>query len=570
MARGSASYEVQVYQVDHWVLDSCFDVEAEALAHGKRLIANGRIEGVRVVRDWRRADGRHTETELHTEFRAASRAVVIAPIDDASPPCQTVEQCYGVESRMVMNRLLRHYVERAVVTPTELMHNYAELKRLRDKDNLFPTAVGRVAALQAEAAGIDGRGRRDELYGLLDGMTERARAASTRKDLPAVGDTGFRPAFETLRVGSPEPEELGFLGRVVLSRELVQMRNWLVKLDYLSELVREDGGLTDEPLTLVDGVIADVLGAPSVAQELLGTQACLADALCDLIDLSRGRLSPVDRMEEDRALHLSELLAFHDLDETRLVLLDLVRRQLKSTQPLNRLNPGAERDSFITILTRLITPAGVAGGPAMAEAVVQRYVRFLEAGGATGRRQAIGAVVDLIPSARDQLRFLITLADSELGRQHRDDIGGALSERTGSPDQFVRFIDRRKPIRENLEALTGLYRLVMDSALPVPLRTRLADDLDAMLAACIVKSRVVEQIDNTEDPLRTRANRLMQLCAPGTLQSRRALDIVRQRVVAHLRQPNFEDKYVADLADPHLKKQALRDFYRLLGEGGFM
>lgn len=567
MAPASSSYEVQIYQSDHWVLDSCFGTEAEARAYGARILSGGKIEGIRVVRDWARPDGRHVETEIHQEFRSRSNSIALQPIDETPALCHTAEQCFAIEGRMVMNRLLRGYVERVVVTPTEILHNYTELKRLLDKDNLAATAIGRVSALQAERDGLDGRARRDELNGFLHGMTERARAAQNRKDLPVLGAAGFRPAFEALgRKDAPETRD--FLARVVLSRELVQMRNWLAKLDYLGELVRQDGGLTDAPLLLVDGVIADVLGAPSVAQELLGNQGSLAEALCNLIDLSRGRLDVTRRPEDDRAVHLNELLAFHDLDETRLVVIDLVRRQVKSSQPLYRQDPTLERDAFQEVLRRATTPQGLIGGGPMAEAFVLRYLRFLEGGGATGRRRAMEEVCALHADARDGLRFLMALSQSELGRSQADDVGRLLETLTGDPRGFARFIDRGQPIKVNLELFTTLFAQVRDSRVPEPLKARLADNIDTLLVSYIHDSKVVERLDNPSDLLRHRANRLMQLCTPGTLQSRKALAVVRERVVSHLRQPQFEQKYIADLADPALQQNALREFYRLLGQAG--
>lgn len=562
------TYEVQLYQQDHWVIDSRFGDEAEARAYGKKVISGGKVEGFRIIRDWMRTDGRHVETQVCEEFRTTSNAITISPIDEAPVPCQRAEQTYGVESRMVMNRLLRGYVERMVVTPTEIMHNYQELKRLLDKDNLVPMAVGRVATLQAEGSGKDSRSRRDELYGFVNEITERARRASAREDLPQIGQTGFRPAFEALNA-SETPEDRDFFAKVALSRDLVQMRNWLAKLDFLSELVREDGGLTNEPLTLVDGVMADVLGAPSVAQELLGSQRSLSEALCNLIDLSCGRLDATHRGEEDRALHLSELLAYNALDETRLVLIDLVRRQLKGPQPLYRNDPAGEREAFDRVLARAVSPEGVVGGGGMAEALIQRYMRFLEAGGATGRRQAMTDVCNRLSDPKDRVRFLLALAESDLGRQHADDILGTLQALTADPSAASRFVDRAQPIKNNLEQLTRLFVQVNESKAPAPLRDQVAENLDGLLCAYIVNSRVVERLDNPNDILRHRANRLIQLCAPGTLRSRRALDMVRQHVVNHLRQPNFERRYVEDIVDPAMQAKLLRDFFKLLGDAGF-
>lgn len=568
MTRNSV-FEVQSYQAGRWLLDARFEDEAEARSHGKRLLAGGKVDGYRVVKDWRRADGRHVETEVHSEFRAVSSAITVQPIDEAPPICVRPDDMFAVESRMVMNRILRSYIDRMVVTPTEIMHNYSELKRLLDRDNIAAQAVGRVAALQAEKVKTDGRVRRDEIFIMINGVTERARKASARKDLPDVTAHGFRPLFDKLDAAE-SPEERDFLARVVLSRDLVQMRNWMAKLDFLSEVVRSDGGLTEAPLVLVDGVIADVFGAPSVAQELLGEQRSLCEALCALIDLSRGRLTLYNRNEEDRAVQLNELLAFHDLDQTRYVMLEMVRRQVKSTQPLYRADPAAEMEAFNRLLSRVTTPEGIVGGPLMAEALVMRYMRFLEAGGALGRRQAMEQVVGCYKDAKDKVRFLIEFSGSDVGEQHFKDISALLLKLTADSSAVGGFVDRNLPIRDNLEQITLLYAQVAECMLPDPLRGQLAGNLDNLLADYILASKVVERLDNPDDTLRHRANKLMMLCAPGMLQSPKALDIVRRRVVAHLRQPNFDKLYVADIPESSAQQRALREFYKLLGQAGFM
>lgn len=569
MARNSV-FEVQIYQGSHWVLDTRFEDEAPARAYAKKLLAGGKVEGTRIVKDWARPDGRHVETEIHSEFRSVSNNITIQPIDEAPPLCAEPSDIFGVDSRMVMNRILRSYTERMVVTPTEIMHNYTELKRLLDKDNLVPQAVGRVAALQAEKARMDGRARRDELFDMINGVTERARKASARKDLPDItAGGGFRPLFEKLHA-QEAPEERDFLARVVLSRDLVQMRNWMAKLDFLSEVVRSDGGLTDEPLVLVDGVIADVFGAPSVAQELLGEQRSLCDALCALISLSRGRLEPHGRSEEDRTVQLNELLAFHDLDQTRYVILEMARRQVKSTQPLYRSDPSAEMEAFHKLLRHVTTVEGVVGGPLMAEALVMRYMRFLEAGGALGRRQALEAVVGCYSDTKDKIRFLIEFSGSDIGEQHFKDVEALLLKVSSEGPSAAHLADKKLPIRDNLEQITLLYAQVADCLLQEPLRSRLADNIDQALADYITASKVVERMDNPDDTLRLRANKLMMLCAPGMLYSPKALDIVRRRVLTHLRQPNFDRLYIADIPDPNAQQRALRDFYKLLGQAGFM
>lgn len=567
MARDNRVFEVQTHKVDHWVLDCCLDSEESARAYAKMLLATNRAEGVRIVKDWARPDGRHVETEILTEFRTRASNLTLAPIDEAPAFCHTMTDVYAIDARLVMGRLLKSYVERLVVTPNEILHNYPEMKRLLDRDNLLPMAVGRVAALQAEKAGTDGRARRDELFEVVNALAARARSANARSDLPDIGSGGFSGAVR--RLENQPAEERCFLANVILARDLVQMRNWVAKLDFLGEIARENGGLTDDALVPVDAALADVLTAPSVAQELLGAQPCLADALCSLIDLSKGRLAPQERSETDRAVGLNELFAFCEIRESRRAVIDLVRRQLKGTHPLHRADPSAERDAFLKVLYRAATADGVIGGGAMAEALVARGMRFLEAGGATGRRQAIADIVDRFPDAKDSVRFLMALATSDVGRMHADDVAATLVRITGDPSAVGRFVQVGQPIKANLVGLTVLHAQVSDSDLPPPLRSEIANNVDRLLVAYIVNSRVVERLDDPLDLLRHRANRLMQLCAPGTLRSDKALAMVRQRVIAHLRQPNFEARYIEDIADPLLQQKALRDFYRLLGQAGF-
>lgn len=565
MARGNTRFEVQVFKTDHWVLGSVFEGEDEARHHARTLLSGGRAEGVRVLKDWCRADGRHVETEVYTEFRSVSRAILAAPLDEAPRLCSAAADLYALDARIAINRLLRNYTQRIVVTPTELLHHHGEIKRLSDRDSLLAGAVGRAAALQADKGGLDGRARRDELFGFVDALTGRAHAAAARRDLPDLDHVELGDAWEALR--GEGAEEQAFLARVALARSLVPTRNWLAKLDRLAEMAQREAD-APEPLALVDGLIADVLGAPAVAQDLLGRQNGLAEALCALLDLSRGRLDPAGRPDDDRAVRLSELLAFHDLEDTRRVLLDMVRRQLRGTAPLARAGPAAEETGFRNILLRTITPSGVLGGPPMADALVQRALRFQEAGGTTGRRQAMAAVAGWLPAGAAQVRFLIALAGSESAAVHQDDIARLLDRAVEGGDALARFVDPAAAVIANLEALTGLYADVADAAINPMLRQRVADRIDDLLVQYIERSRVVERLDNPSDILRHRAIRLMQLCAPGTLKSRRALDVVRRRVVQHLRQPEFDRRFVEDIADPALQRKALRDFYQLLAQAG--
>jgi hypothetical protein len=63
MRRQQNLFEIQVYQRDHWVIEGQETDEATAVAFAKSQVSQGKVEGMRVLRQWTRADGAVVETE---------------------------------------------------------------------------------------------------------------------------------------------------------------------------------------------------------------------------------------------------------------------------------------------------------------------------------------------------------------------------------------------------------------------------------------------------------------------------------------------------------------------------
>ena len=78
-----------------------------------------------------------------------------------------------------MNKLFRSYCDQAFLTPTELIFDSRELKRLGDKASLMSTAVDRVATLQARQTGGDAKLRRNQIFKAVEDIMIRARTART-------------------------------------------------------------------------------------------------------------------------------------------------------------------------------------------------------------------------------------------------------------------------------------------------------------------------------------------------------------------------------------------------------
>jgi len=556
MAVGHTDYEIQVLRDERWVTTAIVGKEDDARGSAKKLFADKTCPGVRVISNWHRSDGGIVEKEIYAERRTIKDDAPprVAAIDDAPPACATIADYYGAQSRSSVNRLLRSYLEKAVITPTELMHSHRELKRLQGADALFPSAVDRIATLQAKAADADARARRDEIFKHVDTMAARARKADTA-DLPRLGDGGFGTVVRKVGAG----EDGDFLSLVVLARELLQARNWLAKLERLTKLALADDDR--HAIALLDGVIADVLGA-NVIQELLGWQPGLAAAICHLFDLAEGRMA-VDASEAaDIAAALNRLFADGRLPESRACLLDRAHRHIKAANPLYRNEPNKETAAFRQLLDRAALPDGFICGPATAEALTLRYARMIEEGGATGRGKAIATLFRMMPDRAYGLIYLGDLAKAALGREHGADIAKQ-AETVLDARSLHDLVDRRLPPKDKMRRATIAHGAV------APDGSRIADHIDTLLERYLIEEKIVEKLDDRTSSLRDRAIRLVNFCAAAVLPEGKALARARERAKELLRQPNFESHFLEGISDGIVAQKALRDFHTLLGKAGF-
>ena len=252
------------------------------------------------------------------------------------------------------------------------------------------------------------------------------------------------------------------------------------------------------------------------------------------------------------------------------MLVDYAVRQIRSSQPLSRNEPGAEYDVFQTLVNRLITPAGMFGGGATAEAVSIRALRFLPQGGAPGRREAVRTVTDILQRPLQKTRFLLALANTDLGREQMDMITAQMNDFLGRASSMDDLVAPRAAPKAKMQELTTLYTLLRRTkGVEEETRLRLADHLDTVLTHFLIDNQIIEKLDRTEDSLRLRALRLVQFCASGVLTDGQAFELARERVLGQLLQPRFEETFVADLADPVAKEKALRDFHSLLKTSNF-
>ncbi|OIR09150.1 hypothetical protein GALL_87570 [mine drainage metagenome] len=554
------SYEVQILQDKHWIIQEVIEAEDEAVDFAESLVQKGNLDAVRVVRDFSRQDGTHSETVVmeKTGDGKGKPDTAIALVQEA-PLCHSADDFLGLSARLAFGRLARKYLDEMVLTPTELLHNAAEMKRFADKDRLLMTAVDSIATLQARQFGLEQKARRDALYKAWDQGLARARALAALK-LPE--DKSFA-ALRRLAPGQGAERDYRLL--TLMARRLIEQRAWLGKLDLLLGWSGEPEAAAERPL--LDGVMADLLIPAQLVQDLLGFQPNLGMALGQICDLADGRAEAA-KFAPPGFAGLNALFAAGHLPQTRQVLLSRVARELRGANPLSRNEPAQEYEMFSRLAHRLIGDTGMTGGPAMAEALVQRYGQMVSVAGAGSTLRAVEGLLSSLNDCCRRVHLLLSLGESPLGLP--GDLLGLLENVVRTADHINYWVPQRMPPRDRMDSLTQTNgALAASEVVPNPPRESLAECLDDALVRYLQEEGVIEKIDKADDPLALRAIRLVKFCGSGVLIQGKSLNMARARVIEHLRQPQFEEKFLSSLGDAGQAERNLREFHRLLRESGF-
>ncbi len=494
----SSEFEVHVQRERRWTIDAIRGDESSAVEHANGLLGDGAVEAVRVIRIRRGWTGREYPTEVfsaNADQRAT--AITVPGAIERAPPCTTIDDLHRLDARLTAGRLFRRYLDKFGVTPSELLHSHRELRRLIDADMLVVGAIGRVAALQTMAAGAgaaaagtapgpggggpastpDTRERSKALHALVAELLARAKAAEARR-LPSLGDDGLAGLIPRLR-GAEGPGGATFAAGFVLTRELVTIRNLHAKLDRLLALAQ---GVSDpEPLALLDGFAADLLGSGELIRDVLGHHPSLSAALNALLLLLQGRLAPSGPRISDLLVKLDRMFATGRMVECSAVVLDRIRRELQGGTPLVPGSPREQAEAFAELLTALVTPMGLLGGPPMAAAAVARQARLSNQGGPQATRAAIAALGAHFGSAWDELQFLLSLANSELAHSFADRITEQIINALDHLRR-VEVLKRRLPVEaERLRLLLEARHRLAQTHLPEVARTAAVRRIDTVI-----------------------------------------------------------------------------------------
>ena len=563
MSADRATYEVQVQKEGRWIADILLDREDDARNAAARLFADRKCEGVRIFRNWLKADKTIIETQIHCETRIIREndKLRIGMVDAVPPPCETIDDYYNFASRQFMNRIFRAYCDKTFVTPTELLHDAREFKRLQDTETLVSSAVDRVAFLQTQTGEVSTKDRKDQVFKAIGVIAARARKVEKLK-LPKLGSS-----LSQLNGAIKSSEESAdYLTMVALCRDTLTQRSWLGKLDRLLELAEPE---TDpKAIHMLDGLISDVLMS-NVLQDLLGQQSNLAHAIIRMFDLADGKFPAETSDAPETVAKLNALLAAGLYPRSRTGIMDRAHRQIRSVTPLCRDGMEKELVEFNKLVQRVLTPVGFISGPDTAEALTSRHIRLVIQGGVAGRKAAILGTFRSMPDLATGVMYLCELIYSEYADEHTEDMMKKFAE-VIQAHCLEDFCDRSLSLRDRLARATNAYRALVPTPFPEQTKERVLVHIDAIIDKYLEQEKIIEKLDHADSSLRERAQRLVQFCAAGILPPQgKAITRTRTCILNLLRQPNFDARFVEDAPDPVTAQHSLRDFHQLLVKAGF-
>ncbi|MEQ8735867.1 MAG: hypothetical protein RIC29_13155 [Rhodospirillaceae bacterium] len=565
---GRATFEIQLYKDGRWAINEVCKSETVARKKASDLLAQKTVAGVRIVKESHFGKDNHRESEIFKEIKQIKEEedLSITPVDQA-PLCEKVTDFYKTASRSTMARLFAKYLEKFEMTPLEMLHNHANLKRMINYQTMVPSAVDKIATLHARATGTGAKERRDVIFDAVDAIAAKAREVESKK-LPKLEDSCLDDMLQRLDVKFSDEEERAYMANVALTRESINWRGWLGKMAKLLPMAQSQKD--QRARDMVDEMLSDIFNSKTVIKDVIGISKHLGDAIIRMVDLLGGECKPTKFAAEDLLALLNPLFAAGVLPRSQQVIFDRMERDLAGPIRLtNSEDKAADKAFFDQLVDRIITHDHVIGGRAMAAGLTERWARLDNIGGASGRNKAMQGLCGKLSNGKRVFVYLLALYDPQSEPSMRLAIEEQLKRKGLELNTIQKIAPEARTERARLTQVAAIQQLVLQSKLEDGLKASMAKRFDDIVVDYIVGQKVIERIDNKELSFRERAGRLVTFCSSGMLTEGRATEIARESITNYLKRKDFLSEFTADIPDPQEKEVAIRDFYKLLAQTGF-
>ena len=562
MGEAPIKFEVFVEQNSRWVINSVALDEREAINEARKLLASKTVPAVQVIRERVGVLGRVFSTVIYEERRSERKAEIRPnPIEDMAPLCADLAAFYGSESRRLIGRALKTYLDKCFLSPTELLHSFVHMNRLGDTGSLLYGAVQQVALAQSRATQEPAKDRARQVHELVDQAMLRGQAVEADRQRLKLGTGGLAALIAEATQRHPAGER-EFRLRYAVAEHLADGRGWLDKLDRLVQLAGD--GNQAPVAALLDPFLGDMLRSAAAVRDLLGSQEDLFGALNNLLLIVRGPHDGRGTEVPELTRKLSAMIVAHGMPETRAALVDRVAKGLEGGVRLTKGDAQDELAAFRRLIGQLRENSGTfIGGPRMHEAMSRRSGRWL----------APETLEQLVPppkQPKERFEQLLSLEKIVFGDRNKDILGGYLNELIDNPRTRDIMFGKAGSVIDKMRVLAKLQIKVQESELPLVMRNFVAANLDGAVLGLLVEHKVLDKVEQGNDDFVQRAMRLLHFCRSDALTEGKALELVRERAQGYLKQPRFLSLYTADAKSDAEREKMLRDLQALLADAGLL
>ena len=408
------TYEVQTEFDGKWTFFASHSVKSQAIQQAQALLDSHKYSGVKVIAE---SDRKGDEIIFNERAEVTDKGLTVVPID-SSPVCETLADCYQLEARRTIGRLLRQYLDDVGMTAMELAFDFGRLKMLERDDKLYIGALSRLASLQVDkAAGEKPVDRQNKLERLYSQLMANAQKMMRREDLnEALQTGGLQALIDKVNAEAPA-EDRHMLILAGLAAYMGEQGDWSGKIESLAKLLDGQAGVVVQ--AYVDEALAEILDGTAAITELLGGVADAASAHRMLVQLCQGRLpevkNPLSCINE-----LNKAMADYVLENARDAILGRVARGIGGVKPMTREGKDGERTALVTLIRNLEGYAGLLGGPQMAEALTLRAKMALgREDGDLSAEDAVASILAYLPSLPSRAGFVLDLSATDTGAKQQ-------------------------------------------------------------------------------------------------------------------------------------------------------
>lgn len=421
-------FEVQTLRSRNWAVQQTFSNQGEASVAFKREAMKRGNVAVRLIRV--ATDGTEEfqftleEHQPRVEHRTGDTEAV--PPLALAPICETVDDLYKLPARVIINHLLRAFLEHHKITALEGLYDVRLYNKLAGTGTVLAQAIR--AAARAQLSSID-RGREEpdlpngvrvtsskdlvDFMKVLLAENQRNGERVQRLSLPTIDprrpDAGWEQCLG-LAKGNLVAAKILFSSAVVgLMREQASYEAKAEKLVLLLGSIFEQEAelgvdVSHALLAPVDGLLADLLFQQPVREGLTSGAKLPRDQLVAFIGLASGQREAWSVARELPNSVLAEGVRSGRLKEVRDLLVHLVCKLLESPRPLVH-DLADEAPAMTTIVNALMTNYHLIGSKELARALFDRQMLGGDAMQRTFRELAARQLRDRIRSPVTKLRY---------------------------------------------------------------------------------------------------------------------------------------------------------------------